>query len=121
MHVLVETIGSSIGKKLLMALTGLGFLVFLAIHLVGNLSVYGGAEMFNSYVEHLHSLGIVINIAEIVLLLAAAIHVITGLFLWIENIRARPARYAVKKSAGGRTLGSVTMPYSGVLILAFVI
>lgn len=121
MHVLAETIGSSIGKKLLMALTGLCFVGFLAVHLAGNLSVYGGAEMFNSYVDHLHALGVLINIAEIGLLLAAAIHVVTGTLLVVQNFRARPSRYAVKKNAGGRTLGSATMPYTGFTILAFVI
>lgn len=121
MHVLAETIGSSIGRKLLMALTGLCFVGFLAVHLAGNLSVFGGAAMFNSYVEHLHSLGVLINIAEIGLLLVAVIHVATGTLLAVQNFRSRPERYAVKKNAGGRTLGSATMPYTGFLILAFVI
>ncbi|MDY6906138.1 MAG: succinate dehydrogenase cytochrome b subunit [Thermodesulfobacteriota bacterium] len=121
MHVLAETIGSSIGKKLLMALTGVCFVGFLAVHLAGNLSVFGGADMFNSYVEHLHALGVLINIAEIGLLLAAIVHVTTGTLLVIQNFRARPTRYSVKKSNGGRTIGSRTMPYTGFFILAFII
>lgn len=122
MKSLLETIlGTSIGKKLLMALTGLCFIGFLLVHLAGNLSVYGGKAYFNAYVEHLHALGILINLAEIGLLALAAIHILTGSLLFVQNLRSRPVRYTVKKSAGGRTIGSATMPYTGFLILAFVV
>ena len=113
-------LGSSIGKKLLMALTGMGFCFFLFIHLIGNLTLYGGKNFFLSYVEHLHALGPVIIIAECGLLLFAVIHVTTGALLFIENWRARPVGYVMKKNAGGRTLGSATMPYTGFLILTFI-
>jgi len=49
------------------------------------------------------------------------VHILTGLTLYYQNLRARPQRYQLKKRAGGRTLGSATMPYTGVLLLAFVI
>ena len=51
---LIKTVGTSVGKKLLMALTGLAFCGFLSAHLAGNLTLYGGADAFNSYAEHLH-------------------------------------------------------------------
>lgn len=121
MNWISDTLGSSIGKKLLMAITGLGFIGFLTGHLGGNLTIYGGKDAFNSYAEHLHSLGILVNIAEIGLLLFAAIHITVGLYLFLQNRKARPVRYAVDKSAGGRTLGSVTMPYTGILMLLFII
>ena len=54
---------SSIGKKLMMALTGLFFSFFLLIHLIGNLTLYGGKSLFLSYVEHLHALGPLIYVA----------------------------------------------------------
>ena len=47
MNWFVETFTSSIGKKLMMAVTGLGFCLFLAGHLVGNLTLYGGRDLFN--------------------------------------------------------------------------
>lgn len=121
MRWLIDTLTSSIGKKLLMALTGLGFCGFLAVHLAGNLSLYAGAEAFNSYAEHLHSLGPLVTAAEWVLLLMAVIHVLTGLILFVQNFRARPSRYAVNKQAGGRTIGSTTMPYTGIVLIVFVI
>ncbi len=121
MNWLATTFASSIGKKLLMALTGIFFCFFLTVHLAGNLTLYGGSAMFNSYAEHLHSLGVLLLVAEWGMLLFALIHILTGLTLYYQNLRARPQRYQLKKRAGGRTLGSATMPYTGVLLLAFVI
>lgn len=117
---LINTLTSSVGKKLMMALTGLSFCGFLAAHLAGNLTIYGGRDYFNSYAEHLHSLGVLLTAAEWTLLILAVIHVVTGLTLFYQNFRARPVRYKVNKSAGGRTWGSATMPYTGVLLLIFV-
>ena len=121
MNWLTNTLGSSIGKKLLMAITGFCFLLFLIVHLAGNLTLYGGQALFNSYAEHLHALGPVVTIAEIGLLLLAIVHVLTGIILFIGNLKARPTRYAVNKRAGGRTWGSATMPYTGLLLLCFVV
>ncbi|MEE4358930.1 MAG: succinate dehydrogenase cytochrome b subunit [Desulfococcaceae bacterium] len=121
MNWITNTLGSSIGKKLMMAVTGLGFIGFLAGHLAGNLTIYGGKDAFNSYAEHLHSLGPLVTLAEWILLTFAVIHVGTGLLLFLQNRKARPAKYAVNKSAGGRTLGSGTMPYTGLIMLGFIL
>ncbi len=121
MNWLKQTLWSSIGKKLMMAITGLSFCAFLAGHLAGNLTIYAGKDAFNSYAEHLDSLGPLITAAELGLLACAVIHIITGLALYYQNITARGRRYAVNKKGGGRTIGSATMPYTGVLLLAFVI
>lgn len=121
MNWITGTLGSSIGKKLMMAITGFSFCGFLAAHLAGNLTIYGGKEAFNSYAAHLHALGPLLTVAELGLLTFALVHVITGLTLFIENFKARPVRYAVNKTAGGRTVGSATMPYTGVILLAFII
>lgn len=121
MNWITGTLGSSIGKKLMMAITGFSFCGFLAAHLAGNLTIYGGKDAFNGYAAHLHSLGLLITVAELGLLLLALVHVITGVTLFLGNLKARPVRYAVNKSAGGRTLGSATMPYTGIVLLAFII
>jgi succinate dehydrogenase / fumarate reductase, cytochrome b subunit len=121
MNWLINTVKSSVGKKCLMSITGLGFCGFLAGHLSGNLSIYGGKEMFLSYAAHLHALGVLLKFAEWGLLTFALIHVITGLTLFYQNYKARPIRYKIDKRAGGRTLGSATMPYTGILLLLFVI
>lgn len=121
MNWLTNTLGTSVGKKLMMAVTGLGFCGFLAGHLAGNLMIYAGKDAFNSYAEHLHSLGPLLTLAEIGLLIFAAVHILTGAFLFYQNFKARPVRYSVNKRAGGRTLGSATMPYTGFILLLFII
>ena len=121
MNWLTNSLKSSIGKKLLMSLTGFAFMLFLMGHLAGNLTIYGGKNAFNSYAEHLHSLGPLLKVAELGLLLFAVVHVFTGILLFVQNLKARPSRYVVNKCAGGRTIGSQTMPYTGILILAFVV
>jgi succinate dehydrogenase / fumarate reductase, cytochrome b subunit len=121
MNWLADTLTTSIGKKLLMALTGLSFCIFLSVHLAGNLTLYGGSALFNAYAEKLHALGAVLLVAELGLLLMALVHIVTGLMLFWQNMQARPNRYHVNKSGGGRTLGSATMPYTGLLLLIFVV
>jgi succinate dehydrogenase / fumarate reductase, cytochrome b subunit len=121
MNWLISTLKSSVGKKIMMSITGLCFCGFLAGHLGGNLTIYGGKEMFNSYAEHLHSLGIVLVFVEWGLLSLALIHILTGLTLFYQNFKARPVRYRVNKSGGGRTIGSSTMPYTGLILLSFVL
>jgi len=121
MNWLLDTLRSSIGKKLLMAVTGLGFCGFLLLHLAGNLSIFGGREMFNTYAERLHELGLLLTLAEIGLILFAMVHIGTGAFLFYQNFRARPVGYRIKKPAGGSTIGSRTMPYTGLMLLAFVV
>lgn len=121
MNSLINTFGSSIGKKLMMAITGLSFVGFLTTHLVGNFTLYAGKDAFNSYAERLHSLGLLITMAELMLLFFAIVHVLTGATLFYENFKARPVRYMVDKRAGGRTLGSATMPYTGFILLIFII
>jgi len=120
MNWLVNILKSSIGKKLMMAITGLCFCSFLILHLAGNLILYSGRDAFNSYAEKLHSLGSIITVAEFGLLFFAIIHILIGATLFYQNLRARPIRYSIDKWAGGRSIGSVTMPYTGLLLLIFV-
>jgi succinate dehydrogenase / fumarate reductase cytochrome b subunit len=114
-------LGSSVGKKMLMAATGLGLIGFLAVHLLGNVMAFAGAEAFNGYAAKLHSLQPYLTIFNIGLALLGLVHLVIGSILFFENLKARPTRYAVYQNPGGRTIGSNTMPYTGVLILIFVI
>jgi succinate dehydrogenase / fumarate reductase cytochrome b subunit len=121
MNWLVKTFMSSIGKKQIMAVTGLCFCLFVTVHLIGNLTIYAGKESFLSYVDHLHSVEALVTLAEFGLIFFAVLHIGMGLYLFIQNRMARPVAYAVDKSAGGRTIGSRTAPYTGALVLVFVI
>jgi len=118
---LLRILTSSIGKKQIMAVTGLSFCSFLIVHLIGNLTIYGGHEMFNSYVEHLHAFDPLIKVSEIGLLTFALTHISIAAWLFLGNLQARPIRYAMKKRAGGRTLGSSTMPYTGLVLICFIV
>jgi succinate dehydrogenase / fumarate reductase cytochrome b subunit len=118
---LIRTFGSSIGKKLLMAITGLAFFGFLCMHLAGNLTLYKSGSAFNAYAQKLHSLGPILIVFELGLLAFAIIHVATGIILFFQNLRARSVPYKIDKPAGGRTFSSSWMPYTGFILLAFVI
>lgn len=117
----IDIFRTSVGKKLLMAVTGLGFLGFILVHLLGNLTLFAGSEAFNAYVDKLHTYETLILVAEFVLFVLAVIHVSTGLVLFLGNTAARGGRYSVQKSGGGRNIGSATMPYTGLVILLFLI
>jgi succinate dehydrogenase / fumarate reductase cytochrome b subunit len=121
MHWFFSTLYSSVGKKLMMALTGLGFILFILVHMAGNFTLYAGADTFNSYAHHLHSLGRFLWIFHAGLLFFGAIHLSSGILLALQNFMARPIRYRVDKPAGGRTWGSATMFYTGFILLIFVI
>jgi len=112
---------SSIGKKSVMAASGLLLSFFILTHLLGNSFSFWGRDAFNAYAERLHSLGPFIHVFEAGLLALFLIHIITGVLLYWENLQARPARYSVNTSEGGRTWGSRTMPYTGAIILVFII
>jgi succinate dehydrogenase / fumarate reductase cytochrome b subunit len=119
MNWIMQALSTSVGKKQLMAITGLLFLLFLTTHLLGNLSIYSGSAAFVAYAEHLHALGRLLVVAEVGMAVALFIHVCTAIFLFLENRNARPVKYVVEKSGGGRTFSSQTMPYTGLLILLF--
>jgi succinate dehydrogenase / fumarate reductase cytochrome b subunit len=102
-----------------MAISGLLLSFFILIHALGNSTTFFGADVFNAYAAHLHSLGGLIYIFEITLVLIFAVHIVFGILLTLENYQARPSRYQAVKNSGGRTPGSRTMIFTGLLILLF--
>lgn len=121
MNRLWHVIKSSIGKKELMAVTGFCLILFLAVHLFGNLNIFRGTEAFNWYAHKLHSLPLFVTLFELGLLTIGAIHVFFATVLVVQNLMARPHRYSWKKWEGGRSLGSWSMLFTGPYILLFVI
>jgi succinate dehydrogenase / fumarate reductase cytochrome b subunit len=109
-----------VGRKVIMAVTGMGLAGFILVHLLGNTSIYFGAHAFNSYASHLHQFDPLLKVFEVALGLLFVVHVSFGVSLFIRNRRARPVRYAVSASSGGSTLGSSTMFYTGLIILGFI-
>lgn len=120
MNVLVNLLRSSVGRKLVMGVTGAGLFAFVVIHMLGNLQVFAGAETLNQYAVLLRTSEEGLWIFRIGLLTLAALHLYSSITLTIDNRRARPDRYADKKPLCA-TLASRTMMISGVIVAAFVL
>ncbi|MBU3914971.1 succinate dehydrogenase cytochrome b subunit [bacterium] len=112
-------VSSSIGKKLLMALSGLFFCSFLLVHLSGNFSMFVGPEAFNSYTAFMSTMPI-LKYAEVFMIVMFLIHIYTSAVLTLENRAARPEKYAMDVSAGKRTFMSKNMFITGSIVLIFV-
>lgn len=116
-----QTVSSSLGKKYIMACTGLLLAGFLVVHAAGNSSIFFGRTAFLSYAKHLHALEPFLHVVELLLLGIFLAHVITGAVLYVHNLTARSSRYEVYHSAGGRSWGSATMPYTGIVVFCFIL
>jgi succinate dehydrogenase / fumarate reductase cytochrome b subunit len=106
-----------------MAVSGIFLMLFLVVHLGGNLTMFVSAELFNSYAHHLESLGPLLYVAEAGLLAIFLFHVVTAFLVHAEKHRARPDKYDVtasKKGPSKMTLASKSMIYTGVILLIFV-
>lgn len=114
---------SSIGRKQLVAVTGLLLCGFLVSHLAGNFLLMVGPDAFNLYSHKLISLGAALWAIEFALLVIFLVHLGLAVKLTIENKKARGVqKYAVKRNTGrGTTFMSASMPYTGVVLLIFVI
>lgn len=113
---------TGIGRKMLMALTGLALLGFLVIHLAGNLLIFVGAKSFNDYSHALISNPFVYP-AEALLLIWFVAHFVSGIQITLKNRAARPIGYEVKRQAGHtshKSIASSTMITSGLVLLIFV-
>jgi succinate dehydrogenase / fumarate reductase cytochrome b subunit len=121
-QVVCSSFGSSVGKKLLVAVTGLALLLFLAGHLAGNLLIYRGPEELNAYAHELHTAlhGSLVWIARAGLLIALVVHVALTISLARDNRKARPKAYA-KPSTVQASPASRSMILSGLVILSFVV
>ena len=113
---------SSVGRKLLMALTGLFLCLFLLEHLYGNLQLYkmDGGKAFNEYGEFLVG-NIVIRTVEFALFGAIILHILDGLYLTLSNRKARPVRYAVSHSSGNSSWFSRNMGLTGSVVFIFLV
>jgi len=115
-------LGSSIGRKLIMAVTGVILVGFVLGHMIGNLQVYLGPEALNHYGVLLRSLlhGAGLWVVRAVMLTTVALHIWAATSLTLESRRARPVGYREQQWKES-TYASRTMRWSGVIILLFVI
>lgn len=109
---------SSVGSKVLMALTGLFLWVFITGHLAGNLLLYFGAEAFNKYASTLHHNPALVWGVRLGMIIGFPLHIVTALRCAQINESARPTPYAYANKAPART-AALTMLLSGGTVLAF--
>ena len=133
MQVLVRFYRSTVGKKVLMALSGMVLLLFVIGHMAGNLKLFLGVDpasrvyRIDHYAELLRTMGAdflgratVLWIVRVVLLGSVILHAVTGTQLWLLNRRARPVGYEDQdyRSAG---ISSLTMFYGGAFLALFIV
>jgi len=111
---------SSVGKKMIVALTGVVLIAFVVGHLLGNLQIFLGPDWVNSYAEHLRALGPLLWAIRIFLLLNVLLHIFYTISLAIDNRHARPVRYKRKDNVKA-TFASRSMALSGLVVLAFIL
>jgi succinate dehydrogenase / fumarate reductase, cytochrome b subunit len=112
---------------MLMAVTGIVFILFVLAHMYGNLKAFSGHDAFNEYSEHLRSIGEpmlphsgLLWILRAGLIVSLVIHVACAVVLWRRAVRARSTRYAVKKNLAS-TFSSRWMRWGGIALLLFVV
>jgi succinate dehydrogenase / fumarate reductase cytochrome b subunit len=118
-----KTLGSSIGKKAVLAATGLLLVGYLVEHLLGNATLYRDADgtAFDRYVAFMLGLKPLLYVAEVLLALLFVCHIAIALRITLENREARSTRYVVREDRGAKTAGSASMFVTGALLLAFLL
>lgn len=125
---LVELYRSALGKKYVMAITGIVFMGYVLAHMAGNLKLYQGPDDFNAYAQTLRELlypilpeGMTLNLLRSVLLLSLILHVVAAAQLTAMNRRAKPERYQAKRDYVSADFAARTMRWTGVIVLLFVV
>lgn len=111
---------SSIGKKIVMSVSGILLIGFIVSHLVGNLLIFLGPEAINTYAKKLLDLGPGLWVMRIGLIAVVIVHIVTSIQISADNRRARPVRYAQVHHQES-TLSGRTMMLSGLMLLAFIV
>jgi succinate dehydrogenase / fumarate reductase cytochrome b subunit len=122
---LVKMLRSSVAKKFLMSITGLALVGFVITHLLGNLLLYkSDGQAFNKYAYTLESFGVLLEIAEIGLVILFGSHIVTAVQLKLGYRAARPDRYVSERSKGAPSksnLASRNMVISGSVLAFFLV
>jgi succinate dehydrogenase / fumarate reductase cytochrome b subunit len=116
----MRLLSDSIGRKAVVAVTGLLMVLFVVVHLLGNSTIFAGPDGINAYAEKLHGLGPFVWAFRLVMLCLLLLHVIFAVLLTLENRAANPGKYAVKKMLKAN-FASETMIWTGLLLLAFLV
>ncbi|MDZ4699610.1 MAG: succinate dehydrogenase cytochrome b subunit [Rhodothermales bacterium] len=113
---------SPVGKKILTGITGLGLILFVLMHVSGNLSYFNSSDAYNSYSHFLLSLGPLLYVVELGLVAFFAVHAVLGIRIYLGKRRARTHGYKSYASRGKpsmQTFSSRSMIVTGILLLLF--
>ncbi|MFI0789713.1 succinate dehydrogenase [Streptomyces lydicus] len=118
--------GSSVGKKTVMAVSGLIMLLYLVVHMIGNLKIFFGAAEFNHYAHWLRTVGEpfmhygwTLWLVRVVLIAAVVAHAVSAYQLSRRDIRARPGKYVHRKPRA--SYATRTMRWGGIILGLFVV
>jgi succinate dehydrogenase / fumarate reductase cytochrome b subunit len=109
-----------VGRKIVMAVTGLLMLLFAIEHLLGNSSIFAGPDSINAYAAKLHRFWFIVWISRVLMLAAFFVHVVYGIQLTLEDWKAKPEAYAIRKNLRS-TFASRTMIWSGGIIAVYLV
>ena len=112
---------TTVGKKAIMAVTGVILFGFVIGHLLGNLQVFLGREVLNHYAELLHAKPALLWVVRSVLIAAVGLHIVTAVQLALRKNQARPQAYVSKRHYQYASYASRTMYWSGPILLAFIV
>ncbi|WP_158859144.1 succinate dehydrogenase cytochrome b subunit [Lunatibacter salilacus] len=117
-----KTLNSTLGRKLLMALTGLFLILFLVVHLAGNLQLLAGdgGEAFNIYAQGM-AVNPLIRGVSIINFILILVHIVYAILLTQHNKKARPIEYAVTNPSANSSWASRNMGILGTVILIFLL
>jgi len=111
---------TTVGKKALLAVSGAVLFGFVLQHMLGNLQVFLGPEVYNHYAESVKSNAALVWSVRSILLLALITHVVLVVQLYARSLAARPIAYRVKKNIAS-TYAAATMKYSGPALLLYIL
>ena len=120
----LDALKSQVGRKILTGVTGIGLIIFIIFHLIGNLTLFGDAQAFNEYTYFLENLGWILYVLEAGLATAFLLHAYVGISIWWNRRKARPKGYEKYQSKGGpshQTWAAKSMIFTGVVLLVFLV
>lgn len=113
-------LSSSVGRKVMMSLSGLFLITFLLVHLGVNLTLFISKDTFNG-ASHFMATNPVIQVMQYVLAAGFIFHIIMGIWLELKNRASRPIKYAKNNAAANSGWASRNMIYTGILVLLFIL
>ena len=116
---------STLGRKYLMSASGLALVLFIIVHLLGNLTLYAhSGDAINTYAAKLEALGPLLILLEVGLVAVIILHIVTAVQVTFTSKAARPIAYDKVKTKGGptkSTIGSRNMIWTGLVLFAFLV